>query len=70
MAGSDPIADIGGEATIEGMGRRLVIVAILAGSLGIWTGWAARSSLVVDSCLDGGGRWAEHGDRCEGVAPQ
>ena len=51
------------------MKRRLFIVAVLAGALGVWVGWAAHSYLIVDSCLDGGGRWAEHGDRCEGIVP-
>ncbi len=52
------------------MRRKLILVAVVAGALGIWAGWAARSYLVVDSCLDGGGRWAEHRDRCEGIVPQ
>lgn len=70
MAAIDPIADIRGKANSDVMKRKWIIVAILAGAFGIWAGWAARSYLVIDSCLDAGGRWAERGDRCEGVATQ
>lgn len=52
------------------MKRRLLIVTVLAGALGVWAGRAARSYLIVDSCLDDGGRCAERGDHCEGIAPQ
>ncbi|WP_305097401.1 hypothetical protein [Croceibacterium aestuarii] len=51
------------------MRRNLVVLTIVAAACGVWAGWSARSYLVIDSCLDGGGRWASRGDRCEDITP-
>jgi hypothetical protein len=51
------------------MTKRLLI-AMVAVVLGLVIGWRTRGFMIVDKCLDSGGRWDYEWKQCDRVAPQ
>jgi hypothetical protein len=45
-------------------------MALVAGFLlGFGAAWWVQKEMVIDACLDAGGRWQSAGRYCEGVIP-
>jgi len=51
------------------MKRRLILVASIAGALGLWAGWELQTFIAIDGCLDAGGRYDYQRGLCEGIIP-
>lgn len=49
------------------MKRRIILAALIAGALGMWAGWELQSFVLIDGCLDAGGRWDYQRGLCEGI---
>jgi hypothetical protein len=65
MSSLDPLRTLAKSFSFDQMSRRIILISGIAVVLSAYAGWWAKGFLVIDACLDSGGRWQGNGGYCQ-----